>query len=137
MTGRRGSLDLPAGFVLNSPAQPEAISRAERDLAVQFPRSYRAFLLASNGGEGPLGQESFLVIWPVEDVAEHNRGYRPDPAYALDLVFIGTDGGNEVFAFRRRDGVFVAAPLIGMAPEQVEERGNDLGAFISSFTPAN
>jgi hypothetical protein len=120
-------------FDLGPPARSEEIANAERALAARFPESYRAFLDQANGGEGPIGEESYVILWPAEELAERNEGYRPDPDYAPDLVFIGSDGGNEVFGFRRDDGAFVAAPLIGMAPEEVRVCGRSLREFLASF----
>lgn len=50
-----------------------------------------------------------------------------------DLVFIGTDGGNEVFAIRAGDGHYVAATLIGMSPEAVKDCGVTFTDFVRSF----
>jgi hypothetical protein len=120
-------------FECREPARMTDVTEAERALETQFPESYRAFLGSANGGEGPLGQESYLILWPVEELSQHNKGYKPDEQYAADLVFIGTDGGNEVFAFRPADGAFVSAPLIGMAPEEVQVRGTSFQEFLESF----
>jgi len=109
------------------------VAEAERALETELPESYRAFLLSANGGEGPIGDESYLILWPAEELVQHNEGYKADRDYAPDLVFIGTDGGNEVFAFRRADGAFVSAPLIGMAPERVHVRGAEFQEFLESF----
>jgi SMI1 / KNR4 family (SUKH-1) len=102
-------------------------------LGTRLPESYSAFLRGANGGEGPIGEESYLILWPVDELPQHNRSYKPDREYAADLVFIGTDGGNEVFAFRRIDGTFVSAPLIGMAPDEVQVRGATFQEFLESF----
>lgn len=121
------------GFRPNGVASPERVQEVEAELGVELPDDYKAMLRAADGGEGPVGQESYVILWPVEDVVEHNRGYKPDPNYAPDLTFIGTDGGNEVFAIRSSDGHFVAAPLIGMSPEAVDDRGATLEEFLRSF----
>jgi len=120
-------------FQLREPARISDVAEAERALEAEFPESYRTFLSSANGGEGPIGDESYLILWPVEELVQHNEGYKADSTYAPDLVFIGTDGGNEVFAFRRVDGSFVSAPLIGMAPEEVQVRGPNFQGFLESF----
>ena len=120
-------------FELRQPARSLDVVEAERGLETQFPKSYRAFLESADGGEGPIGAESYLILWPAEELVRQNEGYKPDNAYAPDLVFIGTNGGNEVFAFRRIDGAFVSAPLIGMAPNEVQVRGSNFEEFLASF----
>jgi hypothetical protein len=124
---------LPAGFRSNGNASPERIQQVEEELSVALPNDYKAMLRAADGGEGPVGQESYMILWPAEDLVEGNRGYKPDPHYAPDLTFIGTDGGNEVFAIRGSDEHFVAAPLIGMSPEAVNDRGATFEDFLRSF----
>jgi hypothetical protein len=123
----------PEGFRLNPPATAEEIAEAEEALNGAFPNEYRDFLRRASGGEGPLGDESYLILWSAAELAEHNKGYKVDPEYAPDLVLIGTDGGNEVFAIRPADGAFVAAPLIGMSPEAVRKRGSTMQEFVTSF----
>lgn len=120
-------------FRPNGTSSYERVEKLEEQLAVELPDDYKALLLRANGGEGYVGQESYLILWPVEEIVEHNRGYKPDPQYAPDLTFIGTDGGNEVFAIRAGDGRFVAAPLIGMSPDAVIDMGRTLEEFLRSF----
>jgi hypothetical protein len=123
----------PDDFVLNPPATAEEIAVAEQSLRVTLPEEYRDFLLGASGGEGPLGKESYLVLWPAHELPEHNLGYKVDTDYASDLILIGTDGGNEVFAIRPPDGSFVAAPLIGMSQDAVQIKGSTLAEFLGSF----
>jgi hypothetical protein len=120
-------------FELRQPVRIDDVAEAERALETEFPESYRTFLRTANGGEGPIGNESYLILWPAEELVQHNEGYKPDSRYAPDLVFIGTDGGNEAFAFHRAEGTFVSAPLIGMTPEAVNVRGSDFQEFLESF----
>ena len=87
----------------------------------------------ANGGEGPIGDQSYLILWRANELAEHNHGYKVDSDYAPDLLVIGTDGGNELFAIRPNDGSFVAAPAIGMSADAVQTRGATLQEFWASF----
>ena len=123
----------PEEFQLNPPATADEIAAAEDALDMAIPASYREFLTNASGGEGPIGEESYVILWPASELAEHNRGYKVDPEYAPDLLLIGTDGGNEVFAIRAGDGSFVSAPLIGMSPDAVDSRGATLQEFLNSF----
>lgn len=126
-------VEFPEEFQLNPPATADEISAAERALDVVIPDRYREFLARASGGEGPVGDESYVILWPATELANHNQGYKVDPEYAPDLLLIGTDGGNEVFAIRAGDGAFVSAPLIGMNPDSVKPRGATLQEFLASF----
>lgn len=125
--------EFPKDFRLNRPATAEAITSVADELGVPIPTGYCDFLLTASGGEGPIGAESFLILWPVAELVERNRGYRVDPEYARDLLLIGTDGGNEVLAIRVGDGHYVSGPLIGMSPDSIEPKGATLQAFLASF----
>jgi hypothetical protein len=120
-------------FELRPPARDSEVTEAARALGTEFPVSYREFLGTANGGEGQLGRDSYLILWPVNELVLRNEEYKPDRDYGPDLVFIGTDGGNEVFAFRRSDGNFVSAPLIGMAEDEIRARGTDFQDLLESF----
>lgn len=125
--------DFPDNFHLNPPATGREIAAAEGAVKLAFPRAYRELLTSASGGEGPVGDESYVILWAATELADHNRGYKVDPDYAPDLLLIGTDGGNEVFAIRADDGSFVSAPLIGMSPDAVRARGKTLREFLASF----
>lgn len=132
MTG--GALEvLPADFQPNGAATAECIREVERALGISLPDDYRDVLKTVNGGEGAVGEQSYLILWAAEELVEHNRGYKPDPHYAPDLTFIGTDGGNEVFAIRAGDGQYVAAPLIGMSEDAVKDLGATFTEFVQRF----
>jgi len=125
---------LLAEFQANQGAPLVSIRNVEAQLAVAFPAEYVEFLQQANGGEGPVGAESYVILWPVDELVERNEVYKVDDEYAPGLTFIGTDGGNEVFAIRRTDNHFVRAPLIGMAPDVVDDTGSTLEEFLRSFT---
>lgn len=124
---------LPPEFEPRGPASAEHIEEAERELRVTLPEDYRTFLTTANGGEGPMGGQSYVILWPVEELVEHNRGYKPDPDYAPGLTLIGTDGGNEVFAVRSGDGHYVAAPLIGMSDGAIKDLGATFAEFVQTL----
>lgn len=123
----------PEAFELNPPATLDDVSAAEDALGAAIPSSYREFLAIASGGEGPIGEESYVVLWSATELAERNQGYKMDPEYAPGLLLIGSDGGNEVFALRASDGLFVSAPLIGMSPDAAQARGRTLQEFLTSF----
>jgi hypothetical protein len=47
-------------------AAPEALANAGKRLSIDFPADYVAFMQQSNGGEGFVGKEGYLQLWPVE-----------------------------------------------------------------------
>jgi hypothetical protein len=70
-----------------------------------------------NGGEGFIGQGSYLRLWPVEELAENNRTLAPErPANA---VLIGSDGSDKLFAVAAiaRGYAYSAYPRIELTSE--------------------
>lgn len=124
---------LLAKFEANEGASLAKIREVEDELAITLSPDYVEFLQQANGGEGSVGAESYVVLWPVEELVERNQGYSVDAEYAPDLTFIGTDGGNEVFAIRRPDRHYVQAPLIGMASNVVDDMGATFEEFLRAL----
>lgn len=114
-------------------AHLDTIREAERSLGARFPQDYVDFLSRANGGEGPVGDESYVILWPAERLVRRNRGYKVGDAYAPGLVFIGSDGGNEAFAIRESDGWYVCAPFIGMSDDAVEPLGATLAELLANL----
>ncbi|ANU23397.1 SMI1/KNR4 family protein [Planococcus donghaensis] len=108
---------------LNDPADPNVIRNVEDQLGFQFPIEYVNFLLHSNGGEGPIG-ENYLKLWRVDDLIEDNEGYSVEE-FAPGLLIIGSDGGDTAYCIdtRSKEMPFVSMPFIGMDLDEVEPCG--------------
>jgi cell wall assembly regulator SMI1 len=81
-----------------SPAQWDQIEAAERELGRRLPEDYRSFLRESNGLEGFVGAEAYLILWSIQEIAQLNSGYATTE-FAPGLVLIGTNGGNTGYGF--------------------------------------
>ncbi|MDR0514415.1 MAG: SMI1/KNR4 family protein [Coriobacteriaceae bacterium] len=99
----------------NPPATDEAIKEAEDELGMAFPREYREFMLESNGAEGRIGQNSYLAIWPVEEVAPLNKVAKVEE-FTPGLVYFGSDGGGIAYAFDKR---VVSLPIVKFHDELI------------------
>ncbi len=84
------------GLEVNPAASDLTIARVEKALGVVLPADYQAFLRHSNGACGNLGGAAYTDLWTAEDVTEFTKRYRE---IVPELVFIGTDGGGQSFAF--------------------------------------
>ena len=94
------------------PAAPGSIRQAEEDLSIKFPQDYIDFLLFTNGYEGKLGQ-SYSRFIQVEKIKEYTEDYGRE--FLPWIVFIGTDGGNEMYIIDKRSDKlkFGILPYIG------------------------
>ncbi|WP_363928501.1 SMI1/KNR4 family protein [Thiobacillus sp. 0-1251] len=61
-----------------------------------------------------------MSLWAIGELSELNRGYRVEE-FAPDLLFFGSDGGDEAFAFDFRDPTMpiVEVPFIRMSLDEV------------------
>jgi len=91
------------------------ISAAERALGLTLPADYKAFLLETNGVEGFVSPEAYLILWAVLDVPSLNEAYAVQESLP-GVTLIGTDGGDTGYGFKLREGhvEYVSTPLVGM-----------------------
>lgn len=124
---------LLAEFNGNAGASADAIRTATHALKINLPRDYLAFLGATNGGEGMIG-ETYLMLWRVEELAEMNTAYQVDE-YAPGLLLIGSDGGGEAFAFDTRTNPWpvVKVPFVGMDLQYAEVLSPSFDAFLKTL----
>ena len=85
----------------NTPASQIAITDFEKYSNFKLPKDYVEFLKETNGGEGFVGENSYVIFWPLEKLLEYNKAYNVQE-YAPGLFLIGSDGGGEAYAFDMR-----------------------------------
>ncbi|PSL19890.1 SMI1/KNR4 family protein [Chitinophaga ginsengisoli] len=111
------------------PANPETFETIVDALDCNFLPDYLDFMLAHNGAEGEM-EESWLKLWPVEEIEEANKGYHGSPDNLPDVLLIGTNGGGEGFGIRKATGVFIQVSLIDMDEENLSEIGRTFKEFL-------
>jgi hypothetical protein len=81
----------------HEPATEEAVLAAEQRLGIQFPPSFRSFLLTSDGWSGVRGWID--LVWPCEDIS-----WMRDTYTGGDLIEVYTEesDGNEYLALFQR-----------------------------------
>jgi hypothetical protein len=92
---------------------------------------YLAFMREHNGCDGLVGREGNISLWPLEEVLLRTEQYRVDE-FAPGLLLIGSDGGNEAFAFDRR-GVgwpIVSVPLVVMSRAEMKFVAPTFSGFV-------
>jgi hypothetical protein len=114
---------LSARAEICKPADALTIETDVHGIAVTLPEDYIAFMLITNGLEGAIGEEGYVVILPIEEVAELNDAYEVMDL-APGLVLFGSDGDSIGYGFdtRSNEAVVVSISLIGMGWDGVEER---------------
>ncbi len=116
----------------NDPASQSAISTLEQAIGIRLPVEYRELLQLSNGLEGFVSDTHYLVLWPIEQVAELNDGYRVSE-FAPGLLLFGSNGGDTGYGFdtRTEELPIVEVPFVGMSLEQAKQLGTTFAAFLA------
>ena len=119
------------GMALNPPTTEGKLREAEKELGISFPVQYKEFMLESNGAEGPIGENAYLLIWPVEVLVQYNEDYKVNE-YNPGLVYFGSSGGGMAFAFdnRTKETPIVTLPFISIDLEEVESCGHTFTEFL-------
>lgn len=115
----------------NPPADPTAIERFEADSGFRLPRDYVDFLRRSDGGEGFIGPNAYVIFWRLGELEEMNKAYQVSE-YAPGLFVFGSDGGGEAFAFDNRtaEKQVVSVPFVGMELELAQKMGSTFSEFL-------
>lgn len=94
------------------PANLDKIKKIEQDFSIILPKDYVDFLLFTNGYDGKLG-EAYVIFIQIEKIREYTTMYGGD--FFPWLIYIGCDGGNEMFIIDNRNEKiqFGVLPFIG------------------------
>lgn len=76
---------------------------------LELPSEYIEFMKKHNGGEGDTG-ESWLVIYPVEELEEINDNYRE--YLPKGNIIIGSNGGEELIGLNSEGQYFIVPEII-------------------------
>jgi len=118
-------------FQCRPPASPAAIAACEDQLGAKFPEDYVTFLRLANGGEGFVGENQPLILWPVEELTSINDGYHVHD-YAPGLLIFGSNGGGDAYGFDTRspEWPIVELPFVGMSWSDATSVASSFEAFI-------
>ena len=95
---QRLAANLLDNFNCNPPVNDPTIDAFEHNSGLRLPTDYVDFLKIANGGEGFIGEGSYLILWKLENIEKFNIAYEVHE-YAPGLILVGSDGGGEAFAF--------------------------------------
>lgn len=104
------------------------IKQLEKSLSIELPQDYVDFLCRTNGYEGILG-ESYVILASIESVEEYTESYGGE--FFPWIVYIGTDGGNEMYVIDRRKEQlqFGILPFIGQESDFIS-LGDSFEEFV-------
>jgi len=88
----------------------------------------------TNGGEGFIGEEEYLMLWSVEELPSLNEAYEVQQ-YAPGLLLFGSSGGGEAYGFDTRKQCFeiVRVPFIGMTWDLAQPIATSFDLFMRTL----
>lgn len=85
---------------------------------VRLPTDYLEFVCENGGGEGALGEEGYLQLWPLGELAEQNEFYEVREALP-NCALIGTDLSGSKFGVTERGEFFAVPDDMGLDAEEI------------------
>jgi hypothetical protein len=98
---------------------------------MKLPSEYVTFLKLCNGGEGFIGDEEYVILWSIEELASMNDGYEIEK-YVPGLLVFGSNAGGEAYGFDTRtpESQIVSVPFVGMEWSLALPKGASFEAFL-------
>ena len=129
------STDKFSSFQGNSPASISDFVEVEEAIGFQLPDDYKQFLCKMNGGEGFIGNGSYLMLWSASELAIFNIEYE-SAIYCPNVLLIGSNGGGEAFGIDRENAElhYVQVPFIGMSRSLIEVLSSSFDGFLQSLS---
>lgn len=93
--------EITAQLVKTEGVARESVNELGRKFGVSLPSDYIDFMMHTNGATGFVGQNSFLQLWSVEEVAELNDGTDDVRDEHPEWLFFAGMGGGSWYAFDR------------------------------------
>lgn len=119
----------------HAPAQlPWALQALIEITQGRLPQGYVNLMAESNGYDGFVDVDQYLIVWPACEVIRLNEAYFTR-VLAAGLLLFGTDGLNTGFAFdlREPEPTIVSIPLDGMSLARVVPRGRTFVDFLETL----
>ena len=107
------------------------IEKAQKQLDFDLPTDYSEVIRKFNGSEGEVGENSWLDLFPINQLIEINGYYSDLMNQIPDFFLFGKDAADTGFAFHKKNGGYYAFGLI--APDPIEFYGNTFLEFIEKL----
>jgi len=117
-----------------APATSTQIENIENRLGKKLPTSYTEFLRRTNGAEGFIGKNAYVMLWGIDDLLSKNEAYKVNE-YAPGLLIFGSDGGGEAYGFDTRmpQWSIVQVPFVGMEWKVARFLAASFDAFLGAL----
>ena len=114
-----------------SGASKENIQDLQSKLDFRLPEDYIELMEEFNGGEGEVGESSWLCLFPTEDLLTVNKDYELLLKQIPDFFMFGKDAADTGFAFHKEKGTVHSFGLMSdFETDPIDFCGNSFTEFI-------
>ena len=118
---------------LQPSAAPSDIARCEHEAGITFPEDYKAFLLQSDGYNGPVGR-GYLSLWSIREFSSGNSGYELGDDMG-GIFYIGSNGGPTAYGVDWSTGgpIYIAVPFAPAERGEVRVLGKTFSKSVGAI----
>lgn len=122
-------------LALHSRITSEEIARFEKTAGISLPLEYVEFLKLSNGAEGFLGPDAYVILWELGEILNLNHAYKV-VEYAPNLLLFGSSGGGDAYGFDTSTETMqvLAVPFVHMSLDDARVIAPTFGAFLEALS---
>jgi hypothetical protein len=85
-------------MVMNEGGASEAsIDELQKQAGFEFPPDYKELMIKFNGGEGEIGDDGWLLLFPIEELITSNSAYSLLMSQIPDYFLFGKDAADTGF----------------------------------------
>ena len=96
---------------------------------VTIPEDYLAFMHEHNGGEGGIGDNGYLQLVKLEELASYNEEYEISKWYR-DIFIFGTDLGGILFGYDFSKGLYCSIDSCSISEDDIYYAGKTFEEFL-------
>lgn len=118
-------------FQINNDGTKESIDKLQREIDFELPLDYLQFMNHTNGGEGEIGENSWLLLYRANELVEVNKDYKVLMDQIPDYFLIGKDAADTGYAVHKKNSKFHAFGLMSdFDKDSIENCGNSFLDFL-------
>ena len=119
-------------FIKNSSgASEKSIEQLQSAITFELPAEYISLMKEFNGGEGEIGENSWLTLFPVEDLVLIQKDYDLLLRQVPDYFLFGKDAADTGYAFHKINQTFHSFGLMSnFEKDAIENCGNTFNNFM-------
>ena len=99
-----------------------------------LPETYTQVMGYFNGGEGGVGTDSWLCLFPIDELREINEDYKILMKDIPDYFLFGKDAADTGYAFHKANGTFHSFGLMSnFSTDSIEFSGSGFIEFLEGL----